>query len=1041
MSRELTNQVLQLGGRDFAIKEVIGRGASCVVYRTVCPDNTEHLLKEYNPKNIALHRNDLGVLCLESEEDRTEFEMGLLRFREGHTKQRELRLDSDLKNSTSNVQDIYCAYGTEYIDMTCFAGHSYEKVQEMSVYDLLRRMKAVAQVLGNYHAAGLLHLDMKPQNIFTLPETCEMVMLFDFDSVVHKNAVSAGGARSYTLSWAAPEQINPMKRRSICEATDIFAVGEMIFYQLMGRHSDTEERRSFANYAFDHRLPIFENVNPKVFPMLEDLLRHTICGAIKGRYQSAVELIAKLDEIIAIADPKAPYLKSSLPAVQNFFVGRDAEIEGIHQKLSEDRILFLRGIGGIGKSELAKHYALEHKDDYDAIIFAPYVSDINMLLQDDNAIPLHNFMPHPEEKPEEYCARKLKKLQELCDERTLFIVDNLDSEDQDLNKLLDLECKLLITTRMDFSDYGYGQQLYLDALCDRSNILEIFHKYYTKPLTEEENACVEQIIDLVAGHTMTVELLAKQMMAGRVKPEKMLAKLQEGGISESGKEKVRSGKDGILSTQSAYDHIQALFDLSELDKDERHILANLSLIPYTGISAELFHEWCELDNYENINNLVAEGWVILDEKRDIITLHPIVADMCKCHHLSINVVATLLEHLNALLLYQDFYTMNEITFYSPLLSNMVISMLRINIGSRSASRFIYRAGCFFRDHTGALEFAENAMEKALEWDYENGVNDETFRLSVIAYISTISQRVIYFGDKYIREKKVEKWRTIYKNYCVAPEHHEGSNVSAKIDVLCKLASHYASLEDKAEETCCSQKIVQIFEGLSTHDVDEMFLSNRGCDMLYHIADAYENIGLKERAIELYYRVINADHATAETTEMAYWGIAILSVDREDWADGVAFYKQFYMFLCKHYPSKHKIYIEYYQFLVGYLLTSFRFDEVEDWMTISHKLLLETIAAFWEYKHLVDQYYDELTRVDNYQIDRVAKLICQYVMYYIEKTLLDYEGHERWPEADYKRVKELLPKAQELFEITEADERERFEHYIQIFNKRKIADDA
>lgn len=630
MSRELTNQVLILDGREFAIQAIIGRGASCVVYRAECPDKTEHLLKEYNPRHIAMYRESTGELCLESEEDREEFEAGLVRFREGHIKQRELRLDSDLKNSTSNVQGIYKANGTEYIDMTCFSGKTYDQVQEKSVYDLLRRMKALAQVIGNYHKAGLLHLDIKPENIFTLPETCEMVMLFDFDSVVSRESAAAGGARSYTLSWAAPEQTNPLKRNAICEATDIFAVGEMIFYQLMGktRHSTTEERLSFAEYHFDRTLPIFENVNPKVFPLLEDLLHKTICVSIKQRYQTTADLIAALDRIIEIANPKEPYLKSSLPAVQDFFVGREGEIQEIHRKLNESNILFLNGIGGIGKSELAKHYAEEHKDDYDAIIFAPYVSDVNMLLLDDNAIPLYNFAPYLEEKPEEYCTRKLKKLRELCNERTLFIVDNLDREDDpDINKLLDLECKLLITTRMDFSDYGYGKQLYLDAMRSRDSIVTLFYKYYTKPLTAEEDDCVGQIIDLVAGHTMTVELLAKQMMAGRVKPEKMLAKLQEGGISESGKDKVRSGKDGMLSAKSASDHIQTLFDLSALNNDEQYILANLSLIPYTGISTELFHDLCDLEDYAGLNKLIIEGWMRHDDKDDYISLHPLIAEL------------------------------------------------------------------------------------------------------------------------------------------------------------------------------------------------------------------------------------------------------------------------------------------------------------------------------------------------------------------------------------------------------------------------------
>lgn len=637
MSRELTNQVLILDGREFAIQAIIGRGASCVVYRAECPDKTEHLLKEYNPRHIAMYRESTGELCLESEEDREEFEAGLVRFREGHTKQRELRLDSDLKNSTSNVQGIYEANGTEYIDMTCFNGKTYDQVQEKSVYDLLHRMKALAQVIGNYHKAGLLHLDIKPENIFTLPETCEMVMLFDFDSVVSRESAAAGGARSYTLSWAAPEQTNPLKRNTICEATDIFSVGEMIFCQLMGRqlsgsyrHSTTEERLSFAEYHFDRNLPIFENLNPKVFPMLEELLHKTICVSIKQRYKSTIDLIAALDEIIAIANPQKPYLKNSPFAVQDFFVGRDSEIQEIHRRLNENNILFLNGIGGIGKSELAKRYALKYKADYDAIIFAPYVSDVNMLLQDDHAIPLYNFEPRPEEKPEDYCARKLKKLSELCDERTLFILDNLDREnDPNIGKLLNLGCKILITTRRDFSGFG-KPQLYVDKLASTKKIREIFDQYY-KVQNEEESACVDKIIATLEGHTMAVELVAKQIEAEWATADEILIKLKDSGVSGIGDSAVDSGKDG-LNSRSTFAHIKALFDLTVFQQNENalYVLSNLALIPHTGIDRKLFAEWSELSQHGGntvANDLIKAGWIRQDKLSKTISLHPVVADV------------------------------------------------------------------------------------------------------------------------------------------------------------------------------------------------------------------------------------------------------------------------------------------------------------------------------------------------------------------------------------------------------------------------------
>ena len=672
-------------GLEFNIDKLIGKGSSCVVYHAVCSDNTEHLLKEYYPKHLEIERN-VDARINATEKDKDAFEQGLRRFQSGCERQKAIRLSNeDLKNFTCNVQGYYKANGTEYIDMTCFNGQTYDKVQEKSVYDLALRMRTLAKVVGNYHKAGLLHLDIKPENIYVRPETeaVEDVMLFDFDSVVAMDDVRTSKALSCTKTWAAPEQLLANKRGSICPATDLFAIGEIIFVQLFNRHSTQAERRSFVKkYEYDYEADIFKDVNPKVFALLDELLTHTICSVVSKRYQSAEELIAKLDEIIKIADPKEPYLKSSLPAVQSFFVGRKDEIEEIHQKLSENNILFLKGIGGIGKSELAKQYARAYKKDYDVIIFAPYLNNTKMLIQNDASIPLYNFHEYPGETSDEYYERKFHKLQELCDERTLFIVDNLDSdEDENISKLFDLQCKVLITTRIDFSDYGYGQQLNLDAIKNREEIRSIFDRYYTKALSSEEDIEVESIIDLVAGHTMTIELIAKQMMVGRIAPNKMIVKLQDGGISQSGKERVRIGKDGILAAQSAYAHIQTLFDLSELEEDEKYVLANLSLIPYTGISTELFHNWCELEDYEGINRLVVEGWIRQDEEKDFVSLHPVIRDVA-INILSNNDMSVDNLLKNALDYYDDICLELRVVY-----SEILTQLLKVNYVSSGAGDF------------------------------------------------------------------------------------------------------------------------------------------------------------------------------------------------------------------------------------------------------------------------------------------------------------------------------------------------------------------
>lgn len=610
----------------YIIKDLLGRGASCLVYLAEVKygNNVRYsIIKEFNPVKLDLKRDASGNLII-PDEKKAEYLLLSERFKLGYEKQQKIRIINDLTNTTSNIQGIYRTNNTEYIEMTYFNGETYSFRAEKSLYDFFRRMKALTQVIFNYHNAGFLHLDIKPDNIYVLPETPEMVMLFDFDSVIEKNAVLGNSPLSYTKEWASIEQIDLRRRKEICEATDLFAVGEMIFYYFFGRHSDIGERRSFSKYSFDYNSERFNAVNPMIIKHLGELLHKTICNNIKNRYQTAQELINKLDILISLSNTNEPFLKTNIPSATGFFVGRDDELELLHDKIRDANILFVSGIGGIGKSELVKHYAKKHINDYDAIIFAPFVSDVFTLITDDISLPIRNFKQFPEEKPEEYYARKLRKLNELCNDNVLIIIDNFDNAEE-LDKILELKCKMLFTTRCDFSDV-YAQ-IDLVALKEKQHIIDIFNNFYTKSISAEDKEIVEKIIDIVEGHTMTVELLAKQMMAGRVSPMQMIKRLTDDGIADSGNEKIRIAKDNDLKTGNAYSHIQALFNLSKLNENESYILANLSLIPHTGISTELFAKWCEIDNYDTINSLVNEGWVRLNKEKDYVSLHTIISEV------------------------------------------------------------------------------------------------------------------------------------------------------------------------------------------------------------------------------------------------------------------------------------------------------------------------------------------------------------------------------------------------------------------------------
>ena len=66
---------------------------------------------------------------------------------------------------------------------------------------------------------------------------------------------------------------------------------------------------------------------------------------------------------------------------------------------------------------------------------------------------------------------------------------------------------------------------------DVDKVIQLFATNYGRSLSMTDLELVRKILKLVDYHTITVELIAKQMRASFVKPAKMLSLLQETGTN------------------------------------------------------------------------------------------------------------------------------------------------------------------------------------------------------------------------------------------------------------------------------------------------------------------------------------------------------------------------------------------------------------------------------------------------------------------------------------------------------------------------------
>lgn len=614
---------------DFRITELIGIGGSCIVYTAERTDGGGNKfsvrLKEFYPNEVEIERSGTELII----SNKKAFNDMLTYFTSGYTKQLELRDNPDQMNSISNVQGVYMGNNTKYVAISCNAGACLTAENDYSIIDIMRIVRAVTKQISHFHDNGYLYLDLKPDNIFLYPETLDMVMLFDFDSVISKENVTIHPEwLSYTEEWSAPE-IAKNKPGKIDERADIYSIGALLLFLLFKRTPNLTDNRRWVSWDDEIAGSILAAESPETKNMVTELLKKTLPAAVNSRFSSCDDILDIIEPYLEKLLAPKPYLKTFLPMGNNYFCGRDNEIAVIHEQLQNSNIVVLHGIGGIGKSELAKHYALKHKNDYDAAVFVRFQGNIIDTITIDTNFPIVNCSRSEDENDEEYFGRKLKVLQEICTSRHLIILDNFDTDDCDnLDALTGLPCKILITSRVDYSDTF--PQYELDVIEDQDDLRSIITNYYND-FDNSELAAIDDIISAVQGHTMALELIGKHMRSMSITTEKMYEMLAEQGITASNDGKVRGFKDGNLKSRTAYNHIAALFNIFGLTDEMKEILSYEALIGPTPISAFDFDDLvnCTDKQCETLDELIILGWIqcYYIEDTPIINLHPLISDV------------------------------------------------------------------------------------------------------------------------------------------------------------------------------------------------------------------------------------------------------------------------------------------------------------------------------------------------------------------------------------------------------------------------------
>ncbi len=354
-----------------------------------------------------------------------------------------------------------------------------------------------------------------------------------------------------------------------------------------------------------------------VWICLGSLFGNYVCGLSKIHQN---RIITKNEE----TDYDAYHLVSSPEVIVNpFFCGRDDDLKQIDDLFAQGkRVIFLSGISGIGKTEIARQYAALRKDEYDVIIYAVYdrsLKDLVIAEMPFETKPAFTRLLNEsgKESDDSYFERKLSLIKRISDQKTLIIIDNYNTEtDEQLRDLLNGRYRVLITTQYDYS--GRYPCIKVKEIKDQQALIRIFMNNYQGYAVEKNDPDLIRLLHSVASHTYTIVLLAHHMELSGQTAEEMLEVLEKEGIT-SLNETITS-KEG--KTDTACLILTSMFKVFDFSNEEQKILKLLSLIHPENVPAMIFKEWADLPSTKSMVTLEKRGWIV--RYPDGITLHSVV---------------------------------------------------------------------------------------------------------------------------------------------------------------------------------------------------------------------------------------------------------------------------------------------------------------------------------------------------------------------------------------------------------------------------------
>jgi len=195
------------------------------------------------------------------------------------------------------IFDLGEAGGTKFITMEYVEGEDLRTVLrrkgKFSAKEAVPVIQQICRALEAAHSEGVIHRDLKPQNVMRDPQGRVVVMDFGLARSLESEGMTQTGALVGTLEYMSPEQA---LGASLDQRSDLFAVG-LIFFELLTGKAPYKADTAIASLmkrTHERAVPA-SDVDPSIPVSLSAIVGRCLERDPKDRYQCAADLLKELE--------------------------------------------------------------------------------------------------------------------------------------------------------------------------------------------------------------------------------------------------------------------------------------------------------------------------------------------------------------------------------------------------------------------------------------------------------------------------------------------------------------------------------------------------------------------------------------------------------------------------------------------------------------------------------------------------------------------------------------------------------------------------